>query len=498
MNFKFLATLFALSALLVFSACDDDSGSNFDGPTVTAPSLTSVAAGTTGESVTFTVSFDADLTATYAATGEGVTISNATGSVDGTSVTINYDAGATPGAGAITLVVTDSEGQSASGTAVINITDESIVRVEGNVTADETWEAGKCYILTGRISVVDGVTLTIEAGAIVKGEAGTGPNATALLVARGGTLMAEGTADAPIIFTSVADEITPEDVAAGNFASPNLDPDINGLWGGLIVLGNATISASNDDGQLSEVQIEGIPTSDPNGLYGGNDDADNSGVITYISIRHGGSNIGEGNEINGLTLGGVGSGTKIENIEVVANQDDGIEWFGGTVSVKNVVVWNAGDDAIDTDQAWAGTLDNFVVVTPSGSCFELDGPEGTYTARHTIQNGTVVAITSSRITGGSLIDVDSGSKATPVDMKNIHFVGPLSDEDGNFLTLTEDEVELATFENVTFDVDAADLPKLMEQEGEVPTGISAGGSPVADVSVLSWTWAAQAGGLDGL
>ena len=179
-------------------------------------------------------------------------------------------------------------------------------------------------------------------------------------------------------------------------------------------------------------------------------------------------------------------------IEVVANQDDGIEWFGGTVNVKNVVVWNAGDDGIDTDQSWAGTLDNFVVVTPSGSCFELDGPEGTYVARHTIQNGTVVAVTSSRKIGGSLIDVDS---STPVDMKNIHFVAPL---EGEGLTVTEDEVANTTFENVTFAVSAAVLPSLMEQGGAVPAGISAGGSPQANVSVLSWTWAAQAGGLDGL
>lgn len=369
--------------------------------------------------------------------------------------------------------------------------DESVVRVTSNITADATWTADKVYVLGGRISVVDGVTLTIEAGTIIKGEAGTGPNATALLIARGAKLMAEGTASAPIIFTTIADEIMPDDIKAGNFASPNLDPDISGLWGGLIVLGKATISASNDNNEdISEVQIEGIPTSDANGLYGGNNDADNSGVLTYISIRHGGSNIGEGNEINGLTLGGVGTGTVIENIEVVANQDDGIEWFGGTVNVKNVVVWNAGDDAIDTDQAWAGTLDNFVVVTPAGSCFELDGPEGTYVARHTIQNGTVVAVTDSRSIGGSLIDVDA---ATPVDMKNIHFVAPL---DG--LSITEDEVENTTFENVTFEIGEADLPSLMEQGGAVPAGVSAGGSPQADVSVLSWTWASKAGGLSGL
>jgi len=375
---------------------------------------------------------------------------------------------------------------------------DGIVVVSSNVTSDATWTADNIYVLAGRISVVSGVTLTIEPGTIIKGEAGTGVNATALVVARGATLMAEGTADAPIIFTSIADEITIDQVKSGDFASPNLDPDINGFWGGLIVLGNATISASNDDGDLNEVQIEGIPTSDPNGLYGGNDDADNSGVLKYISIRHGGSNIGEGNEINGLTLGGVGSGTVIEHIEVVANQDDGIEWFGGTVDVTNAVVWNAGDDAIDTDQAWAGTLDNFVVVTPSGSCFELDGPEGTYEARHTIQNGTVVAIAGGRVTGGSLIDVDA---ATPVDMKNIHFVAPFElfdDEDNSvgFLDLTNDEVAKTTFENVTFDID--DINKLMETGDPVPAGISAGGSSQADVSVLSWTWASQAGGLSGL
>jgi hypothetical protein len=367
--------------------------------------------------------------------------------------------------------------------------DESTIILRENITSDATWTSDKIYILGGRITVEAGATLTIEAGTVIKAEAGTGANATALLVARDATLLAEGNADAPIIFTSIADEITPEDVAAGNFASPNLDPDINGLWGGIIVLGNATISASNEsDEDVSEVQIEGIPTSDTNGLYGGTDDADNSGTISHISIRHGGANIGAGNEINGLTLGGVGSATTINNIEVVANQDDGIEWFGGTVSVSDAVVWNAGDDAIDSDQSWAGTLDNFFVVTPNGSCFELDGPEGSYLARHTIQNGTIVANANGRETTGLLLDTDS---STPVDMKNVHFAGPFVD--GQFVT--DDEVDAATFENVTFDV--ADINILMEA-GTVPAGISAGGSPVADKSGLGWTWAATIGGLDGL
>jgi hypothetical protein len=372
--------------------------------------------------------------------------------------------------------------------------DENVIIVSENVTADATWTRDKIYQLAARVTVVDGVTLTIEPGTIIKGEAGSAANATALLVARGGTLIADGTANAPIIFTSVADEIQPEDVSAGNFGSPNLDPDINGLWGGVIVLGNATISASNDDDEdISEVQIEGIPTSDPNGLYGGNDDADNSGILRYISIRHGGTNIGAGNEINGLSLGGVGTGTTIENIEIVANQDDGVEWFGGTVDVTNVVVWNVGDDAIDTDQSWQGTLDNFIIVTPLGHNFELDGPEGTFEAGHTIQNGTVLSSvfdSEGDVDRGSedLINTDANSIVT---LRNIFITGIA---DGQVVNRTTDNPGVV-FENVTLDVDAANLNDYID-DGDAPAGITAGGTPQADASVFAWTWAGQAGGLD--
>lgn len=367
-----------------------------------------------------------------------------------------------------------------------NIGPEQPILIADDITTDVTWASDKVYILGGRINVIDGATLTIQPGTIIKGQVGEGINVSALFVARGSKLMAEGTAEAPIIFTSILDEITPGDVAARNFASPNLAPEDNGLWGGVILMGSARVSAL--DG--GETLVEGMPANDINYYYGGDDDADNSGIVRYVSIRHGGANIGAGNEINGLTLAGVGSGTTIDNIEIVGCRDDGFEWFGGSVNATNVIVWNVGDDGIDTDQAWSGTLDNFVVITPAGSCFELDGPEGAYTARHTIRNGTVVAVANGRSVGHSLIDVDSN---TPVDMKNIHFVAPL---DG--LTMTDDEVNNATFENVTFAVNPTELPDMMEQWGPVPAGISAGGSPVADVSVFSWTWAALAGALEGL
>lgn len=373
------------------------------------------------------------------------------------------------------------------------IDEDPTARITANITENTTWKTGNVYILGGRITVMNGVTLTIEPGVIVKGEAGTGANATALLVARGGKIMAEGTAAKPIIFTSVADEIMPEDIVAGNFGSPNLDPDINGLWGGLMVMGKAPISASNESGDVSEVQIEGIPTSDQNGLYGGNVPNDNSGVIKYVSIRHGGTNIGSGNEINGLTLGGVGSGTVIENIEVVANQDDGIEWFGGTVNVKNAVVWNAGDDAIDTDQSWSGTLDNFVVIAPGNHNFELDGPEGSMKAGHTIQNGTVVANDpSSGRVSSDLINLDDNSR---VALKNIWFTQVADGQKINRVTFNTGEV---SFTGISINVAADQLATHVN--GTVPAGVQASSSPTAkaNVSAFGWTWASKAGKLSGL
>lgn len=351
--------------------------------------------------------------------------------------------------------------------------------ITSNITSNTTWYADTVYQLGGRITVTSGATLTIQPGTVIKGEAGTGSNATALLIARGGKLMAEGTASLPIIFTSVADEITPEMVAAGNFASPNLDPTVNGLWGGLIVLGNAKISPKpGTAGELLEVQIEGIPTSDANGLYGGNNDADNSGVIKYVSVRHGGTNIGSGNEINGITFGGVGSGTVVENIEIVANQDDGVEWFGGTVNAKNVVVWNAGDDGLDTDQSWGGTCDNFAVITAAGHVFELDGPEGAYSAGHIFKNGNVVA-SNDDVASQDLINTDANSI---VDMMDIYFTDVVAGQKINRVTAAG-----VTYTGIVINVPADSLANHVN--GAVPAGVTAGTTGKANISVFGWTWA---------
>jgi hypothetical protein len=353
--------------------------------------------------------------------------------------------------------------------------------VTSNITSNTTWFSDTIYQLGGRITVEDGATLTIQPGTVIKGEAGTGANATALLIARGGKLIAEGTPQLPIVFTSVADEITPAMISQGNFQSPNLDPTVNGLWGGVIVLGKAKISPKPDaTGEVISVQIEGIPTSDANGLYGGNEDTDNSGIMKYVSIRHGGTNIGSGNEINGLTLGGVGSGTVLENIEVVANQDDGIEWFGGTVNANNVVVWNVGDDGLDTDQSWGGTCDNFVVVTAAGHAFELDGPEGSYSAGHIFKNGNVVC-SNGDVTTQDLINTDANSI---VDMMDIYFTNVVSGQKINRVTAVG-----VTYTGIVINVPTDSLQNHVN--GPVPTGVTAGNTPKANTSVFSWTWASQ-------
>jgi len=221
---------------------------------------------------------------------------------------------------------------SSSGGQEITITDD------GNGIGTQTWKSSNVYILDGFCFVNDGQTLTIEPGTVIKGKSGQGENASALIVVRGGKIMASGTATDPIIFTAEADDLN------GNIAN-----DVNGLWGGVIVLGKATLNTIP-----STQQIEGIPTTEARGAFGGTDDADNSGILKYISIRHGGTDIGAGNEINGLTLGGVGSGTTIDFIEVVANADDGIEFFGGAANVKHALIVDCGDDSFDWDMGYHG------------------------------------------------------------------------------------------------------------------------------------------------
>lgn len=271
-----------------------------------------------------------------------------------------------------------------NGTCEYEPINSNIVK-SGFITQNETWTANNIYELAGKVIVESGITLTIEPGTIIKGREGSGTLASALVIAKGGKINIVGTPTQPIIFTSTLDNIQ-----VGELVGTNLTEYDNGLWGGIIILGDAPISAA--DGDIL-TQIEGIPASDAFGAFGGNNPQDNSGILNYISIRHGGALIGAGNEINGLTLGGVGSDTQISNIEVVANLDDGVEFFGGTVNASNILVGYQGDDGIDIDMNYSGTVTNFQVVnrTTSDESLEIDGPEGTTytTGLFTLSNGNI-------------------------------------------------------------------------------------------------------------
>ena len=382
--------------------------------------------------------------------------------------------------------------------------------LEGNIREDKTLDASKIWLIKGRVSVTDDTTLTIPAGTILKAASGTGADASTLIVARGGKMIASGTADNPIIMTAAADNIE----VGGTYpeSGPALNVDTRGLWGGLLILGKAPCSFKSD---VTELQIEGIPTSDTNGLYGGSVADDNSGSFQYISIRHGGAEIGEGNEINGLTLGGVGSGSTVNQIEVLGNVDDGIEFFGGTVNATNLLVWGQGDDAIDIDQAYAGTIDGALVVLTGASDhgFEIDGPEGSAPGRFSLKNATVIGATDDcdaegvdgemadfrkgatgdvlnilfkDFAGGKDVELDASDDASTytagtLTFANIDILHPL-DGDGNVCSDVESVNEIFDdkSDESTFEIDASTFTEIVTAQKE--------GNGLSDDSTFSWTF----------
>ena len=244
------------------------------------------------------------------------------------------------------------------------VADRPIVTIAAGGTGTTIWTCDNTYVIDGYVFVQDGQVLTIDAGTVVKGASGSGADAAALIVSRGGQIIADGTADCPIIMTYEADPL-----------DGSVSYDTRGQWGGLIVLGNATTNFGG------VAQVEGIPADNDQASYGGDDDTDNSGVLRYVSVRHGGAELGAANEINGITLAAVGSGTTVENVEVVSNLDDGIEFFGGAVSVTNAIVAFCGDDSFDWDQGYHGDANaNWLAIQDQPAAVgdrggELDGDD---------------------------------------------------------------------------------------------------------------------------
>lgn len=273
------------------------------------------------------------------------------------------------------------------------------VDVTADITTSTTWTADNVYNLTQQIFVRPGATLTIEAGTRVESTANVGGS---LAVSRGAKIYVNGTADAPVVMTSSNDDGTAR-VACNE-------------WGNLTVMGKGLIAASSDTVRsrpsntktptgLNEVQMEGLTADGVNDvMYGGNDDNDDSGSIHYLSLRYGGKVIGLGNELNGLSMGGIGRETDVDHVDIFNNVDDGIETWGGAVNYKYISIWNIGDDSMDVDQGWRGKAQFGLIVqgysaeAKQGSgwgdnCFETDGAEDSDASPAThakIANFTVV------------------------------------------------------------------------------------------------------------
>lgn len=201
------------------------------------------------------------------------------------------------------------------------------VRISTDITSDAVWETGRRYVLEDTI-FVENAQLTIEPGVTVEGESGS-----ALIVTPSAKLFARGSRNQPVVFTS----------------SKQPGQRARGDWGGVVLLGNAPVNQPN-------AAIEGVPESDSRGQFGGNDEQHSCGVMQYTRIEFAGFEVYQNNELNGLTLGGCGSNTIIQHVQVHRALDDGIEMFGGTVDLKNILVTGAADDSIDWDWGWRGRV----------------------------------------------------------------------------------------------------------------------------------------------
>jgi hypothetical protein len=220
--------------------------------------------------------------------------------------------------------------------------------VTGNISTNTTW-SGVVY-LDGFVHVINNAELTIQPGTIIRGKQ-TDVTVTpgVLIIARGSKIHAVGTAANPIIFTSILSE------TAGR---------ASGDWGGVVLCGNAQVNLhtlTSPKGAFNEMKVEGFVTDEPNGYrhFGGTNDADNSGEISYCRIEFAGVSLNPSilnNEINGLTLGGVGSGTKLDHIQVSFSGDDSFEWFGGNVDGKYLIANRGKDDDFDTDNGFRGRV----------------------------------------------------------------------------------------------------------------------------------------------
>jgi hypothetical protein len=297
--------------------------------------------------------------------------------------------------------------------------DNRIVTEElnGTITANTTLDADVIYRLTGSLSVENGALLSIPAGTLIIADADEGTETdTYIVIQRGSSIDVQGTEDDPVVMTST-----------------NQQP---GDWGGLVILG----SAPGTEGIDAIAEVGGF-------VYGGTDETDNSGTITYLVINYAGAQINAESQYNGLTLYTVGSGTTIDNVAILNGTDDGVEFFGGTVNASNFYLENNEDDAVDWTEGWNGTLENTYVlhsIDGFSTAIEADGDD-TFAGKPNIVNFTAVSSTGGtalqfkKETGAEMFEVNLSGYVTNVEMRDGGPVGNV-EVDGDALNSVDDDV----------------------------------------------------------
>ena len=297
------------------------------------------------------------------------------------------------------------------------------VILAGNITSDVTLDATKSYLLTSSYIVESGAKLTIPAGTQIKAVAGGSDVYIAVL--KGAQIDIQGTASEPVVMSSASAE--------------------SGDWGGLTICGKATTTAGID----AEAEVGGF-------IYGGTEDADNSGSIEYLVMKGTGAQINTESQYNGISLYAVGSGTVIENVAVINGADDGVEFFGGTVSVKNVYLENNEDDSIDWTEGWNGTVENaYIKHTIAGFSTVLEGDKDN-------NNPKFINLTAVSTVGGTALQFKKQSGGTITSLSLAGYTKNIDMKDGGDLS------------NVQIDGQDA--------------SISAAYDAMASVDISEWTW----------
>ena len=331
--------------------------------------------------------------------------------------------------------------------------------LQGSITSNLTLKSGNSYTLNGELLVKEGATLNIEPG--VKIVAQYDDRVDYILIEQGAKINAEGTASDPIVMTSSKEE--------------------PGAWGGIHICGRAH---TNAEGGKGSSEIGGA-------VYGGDNDADNSGILKYVRVEYTGYAFDEEHEANGMTFYGVGNGTVVENCEAYHGSDDGFEFFGGSVNVKNMVVVNCSDDSFDWTEGWNGKGENLVAFQESEGTLgydcdcliEADNNENNYAATPVshpvlrnlilvgnggskqgirLRRGTEVEITSAKVCGkAKALAIESAETENALlngtsKLESVSISGTLDSKEGIYTNdlfvgagnLTEQSFEYASLNDI--------------------------------------------------